>query len=164
MVTSHYSETRNGRNPIRPHIRSKIYDPIESRIPGVRRRLLPEREDSNNLMLLDELDLINERRNHALIRIENYQQAAAKYYNTNVRSRVFKEGDLVLRIFSRTPPSGTQENSGQTEKDLTKSLKKFDQVHTKSQTCRTSKFRELGTRCTSRNTTTKQRFTRDKGT
>ena len=50
-------------------------------------------------MLLDELDLINKRRDQALIWIQNYQQAAAKYYNTNVRSHKFKEGDLVLRNF-----------------------------------------------------------------
>jgi len=40
--------------------------PVEVKFPRVRRRLLPEREDSNNLMLLDELDLINERRDRAL--------------------------------------------------------------------------------------------------
>ena len=71
--------------------------PAEVEFPGGRRRLLPEREDSNNLMLQDELDFINERRDQALIRVQNYQQAVAKYYNTNVRSRRFKEGDLVLR-------------------------------------------------------------------
>ena len=71
--------------------------PAEVEFPGVRRRLLLEREDSNNLILLEELNLVNERRDQALIRIKNYQQAAAKYHNTNVRSRKFKEGDLVLR-------------------------------------------------------------------
>ena len=50
-------------------------------------------------MLLEELDLINERWDRALIRIQNYQQAAVEYYNTNVRSHKFKEGDLVLRNF-----------------------------------------------------------------
>ena len=65
----------------------------EVEFPGVRIRLLPEREESNNAMLLDDLDLINERRDQALIRIQNYQHAAAKYYNTNVRHRRFKEGD-----------------------------------------------------------------------
>ena len=71
----------------------------EVEFPGVRIRLLPEREESNNAMLLDDLDLINERRDQALIRIKNYQHAAAKYNNTNVRHRRFKEGDLVMRNF-----------------------------------------------------------------
>ena len=47
--------------------------PAEVEFPGVRRRLLPEREDPNSLMLLDELDLINERWDQALVQIENYQ-------------------------------------------------------------------------------------------
>ena len=75
----------------------------EVEFPGVRRRLLAEREDLNNLMLLDELDLVNERREQALICIQNIQQVAAKYYNTNVCSRKFKEGDLVLqKVFQYT--------------------------------------------------------------
>ncbi|CAA7043967.1 unnamed protein product [Microthlaspi erraticum] len=54
-------------------------------------------------MLLDELDLVNERRDGALIRIQNYQQATARYYNTNVRSRRFRVGDLALRkVFQNT--------------------------------------------------------------
>ncbi|KAL0696318.1 hypothetical protein Bca4012_063498 [Brassica carinata] len=77
--------------------------PAEVEFPGVRRRLLPEREDVNSGMLLDELDLINERRDQALIRIQNYQHAAAKYYNSNVCHRRFKEGDMVLRkVFQNT--------------------------------------------------------------
>ncbi|CAA7043966.1 unnamed protein product [Microthlaspi erraticum] len=71
--------------------------PSEIHFPGVRRRLLPEQEGLNHLMLLDELDLVNERHDGALIRIQNYQQATARYYNTNVRSRRFRVGDLVLR-------------------------------------------------------------------
>ena len=54
-------------------------------------------------MLLDDLDLINERQDRALIRIQNYQHAAAKYYNSNVRNRRFIQGDLVLRkVFQNT--------------------------------------------------------------
>ena len=75
----------------------------EVEFPGVRRILLAEREDLNNLMLLDELDLVNERRDQALICIQNNQQVAAKYYNTNVCSRKFKEGDLVFqKVFQNT--------------------------------------------------------------
>lgn len=38
----------------------------EVEFPRVQRRLLPEREDQNNLMLLNDLNLINERRDQAL--------------------------------------------------------------------------------------------------
>ncbi|XP_048605726.1 uncharacterized protein LOC125583168 [Brassica napus] len=60
--------------------------PAEVKFPRVRRRLLPEREELNNAMLLYNLDLINENQDQALIRIQNYQHAAAKYYNSNVRN------------------------------------------------------------------------------
>ena len=54
-------------------------------------------------MLLDNLDLINEHRDRALVRNQNYQHAAAKYYNSNDRNRRFNEGDLVLRkVFQNT--------------------------------------------------------------
>lgn len=59
-------------------------------------------------MLLDGLDLINECRDQALIQIQNYQQVAEKYYNSNIRSRRFKEGDLVLRkVFENTAKQNT---------------------------------------------------------
>ena len=41
--------------------------------------------------------MIEERRERAAIRIQNYQQAAARYYDSNVRNRSFSVGDLVLR-------------------------------------------------------------------
>ncbi|CAA7041951.1 unnamed protein product [Microthlaspi erraticum] len=77
--------------------------PSEIHFPGVLRRILPEQEGLNHLMLLDELDVVNEPRDRALIRIQNYQQATARYYNANVRGRRFGVGDLVLRkVFQNT--------------------------------------------------------------
>ncbi|KFK44296.1 hypothetical protein AALP_AA1G239700 [Arabis alpina] len=77
--------------------------PPEITSPGPRRRLLPEHEDLNDSLLFDELDFLNERRSQALIRIANYQNAAARYYNSKVRVRRFREGDLVLReVFQNT--------------------------------------------------------------
>ncbi|XP_048599624.1 uncharacterized protein LOC106425572 [Brassica napus] len=92
-----------GETPISLVYGMECMIPAEVKFPGVRRRFLPERENLNSAMLLDELDLINERRDQALIRIQNYQHAAAKYYNSNVRHRRFKEGDLVLlKVFQNT--------------------------------------------------------------
>ena len=48
-------------------------------------------------MLNDYLDVLDEKRDRALIRMANYQQSVAKYYNSRVRPRTFNEGDLVLR-------------------------------------------------------------------
>ena len=82
--------------------------PAEVKFPEVRRKLLPELEELNNAMLVDNLDLINENRDRALVRIQNYQHAAAKYYNSNARNRRFNEGDLILRkVFQNTAERNT---------------------------------------------------------
>jgi len=53
--------------------------------------------------MLDELDLINERRDSALVQIQNYQNDTAWYYNSNVRQQRFHEWDRVLRkVFQNT--------------------------------------------------------------
>ncbi|XP_074323174.1 uncharacterized protein LOC141660109 [Apium graveolens] len=43
------------------------------------------------------LDMIEETREEAQIRIAAYQQRTARHYNSKVRARTFKVGDLVLR-------------------------------------------------------------------
>ncbi|CAA7017904.1 unnamed protein product [Microthlaspi erraticum] len=105
VLWSHRTTPRRatGETPFALVYGTECVIPSEIHFPGVRRWLLPEQEGLNHLMLLDELDLINERRDQALIRIENYQQATARYYNGNVRSRRFRIGDLVLRkVFQKT--------------------------------------------------------------
>ena len=58
-------------------------------------------------MLHDSLDTINERRDQALIRIQNYQHAEARYYNSKVKSRPFFVGDYVLkRVFDNKKEEG----------------------------------------------------------
>ena len=41
--------------------------------------------------------MIKERREKATVRVQNSQQAAARYYDSNIRNRAFSVGDLVLR-------------------------------------------------------------------
>ncbi|KAL0847532.1 hypothetical protein Bca101_020778 [Brassica carinata] len=89
--------------------------PAEVEFQQVRRRFLPEREDLNDAMMLDNLVLINERHDQALIQIQNYQHAAARYYNSNVRHRRFKEGDLVLRKVFQNTASEARENGSKRE-------------------------------------------------
>ena len=48
-------------------------------------------------MLINVIDTIDERRNRALVRMQNYHNAVARYYNSNVRHRSFEVGTLVLR-------------------------------------------------------------------
>ena len=60
-------------------------------------------------MLLDDLVLVNELRDRALIRMQNYEHAAAKYYNSNVWNRRFNEGEFVLRkVFQNTAERNTR--------------------------------------------------------
>ncbi|KAG7579724.1 Integrase catalytic core [Arabidopsis thaliana x Arabidopsis arenosa] len=81
--------------------------PAELNVPGLRRTEAPLNEEENSAMLDDSLDTINERRDQALIRIQNYQQAAARYYNSKVKSRPFFVGDYVLRrVFDNKKKEG----------------------------------------------------------
>ena len=110
--------------------------PAEVEFPGVRRRLLPEREELNNAMLLDDLDLINERHDRALIRIQNYQHAPAKYYNSNVQNCRFNEGDLFLRkVFENTVERNAGKLGANWEGPI-KSKKSSDRAPTKWPTCK----------------------------
>ncbi|CAA7040023.1 unnamed protein product [Microthlaspi erraticum] len=69
--------------------------PTETSVPSLRRMQCPANVELNEEMLRDHLDLIDERRDQALIRIQNYQQAAARYYNSKVKHRRFHIGDMV---------------------------------------------------------------------
>jgi len=49
------------------------------------------------------MDFIDERRDQAMIRVQNYQQAGARYYKSNIKIRRFEVGELVLRkVFYNT--------------------------------------------------------------
>jgi len=81
--------------------------PAELNVPGLRRTEAPLNEKENSAMLDDSLDTINERRDQALIRIQNYQNAAARYYNSKVKSRPFFVGDYVLKcVFDNKKEEG----------------------------------------------------------
>ena len=70
--------------------------PAEISVPTLRRQLSLENEDRNQEMLSDSLDLLDEKRDRALVHMANYQQSISKYYNSKVRPRTSNEGDLVL--------------------------------------------------------------------
>ncbi|XP_074277482.1 uncharacterized protein LOC141601114 [Silene latifolia] len=54
-------------------------------------------------LMQDSLTLAEKLRDAARIKIESYQQTAAKSYNKNVQIRVFRKGDLVLqKVFPKT--------------------------------------------------------------
>lgn len=51
----------------------------------------------NDQMLAEQLDLIEENKDIASIRLANYQQKLCRRYNRNVRPREFVPRDLVMR-------------------------------------------------------------------
>ncbi|XP_074303191.1 uncharacterized protein LOC141637601 [Silene latifolia] len=69
--------------------------PAEVHIPTSRYSL--NNVETNANLMQDNLALTEELRDSARIRMTSYQQTTARSYNKNVRIRVFKEGDLVLR-------------------------------------------------------------------
>ena len=81
--------------------------PAELNVPGLRRTKAPLNEEENSAVLDDSLDTINERRDQVLIRIQNYLQAAARYYNSKIKSKPFFLGDYVLkRVFDNKKEEG----------------------------------------------------------
>ena len=54
-------------------------------------------ETKNNDNLLNNLDLLEEKRDRALLRSEAYKQKMSQYYNSKVKIRTLKEGQLVMR-------------------------------------------------------------------
>uniref|UniRef100_A0A803MIB6 Integrase catalytic domain-containing protein n=1 Tax=Chenopodium quinoa TaxID=63459 RepID=A0A803MIB6_CHEQI len=75
--------------------------PAEVTTPTARYGLLTPKR--NNEELSYDLDTIEERRDLAYIRMATYQQMVARSFNKNVKARIFKEGDWVLRkLFQNT--------------------------------------------------------------
>ena len=55
------------------------------------------KQQENEAQIRANLDLLKEVREQALIHMAAYQQKVARYYNSWVKGKVFKVGDLVLR-------------------------------------------------------------------
>ncbi|KAG7557017.1 Ribonuclease H domain [Arabidopsis suecica] len=81
--------------------------PAELNVPGLCRSEAPLNEESNSKLLEDVLDTIDERRDQSLIRLQNYQQLTARYYNSKLKNRPLNVGDFVLRrVFDNTKEEG----------------------------------------------------------
>ena len=77
--------------------------PAEVNVTSLRRSKMPQYVELNQGMLLDALDELEEKRDQALLRIQNYQNQIESYYNKKVRSRPLELGDLVMRkVFENT--------------------------------------------------------------
>ena len=84
--------------------------PLEVGLPTLRSELCDQ--GLNNLNVARELDLAEERREAAAIRLAAYQQQLARGYNPKVRERRFAIGELVLK---KTLPGDRDPNEGKLE-------------------------------------------------
>ena len=93
--TTHHTTTQETPFSLSYGIEAVI--PAEIEVPSQWRIICPEDIELNEELLIDQLDMIEERREKAAVRVQNYQQAASRYYDSNVRKRAFYVGDLVLQ-------------------------------------------------------------------
>ncbi|KAL0742703.1 hypothetical protein Bca4012_084216 [Brassica carinata] len=72
-------------------------------VTSLRRSKMPQHVELNEYMLLNALDELEERRDQALLRIQNYQHQIESYYNKRVKARPLELGDQVMRkVFENT--------------------------------------------------------------
>ena len=84
-----------GETPFSLAYGSEVVIPLEIGLPTLR---TSEWEPTrNDLAQSQALDLLEEIREQAMIRLASYQQQLKKGYNKNVQPRSFQQGDLVLR-------------------------------------------------------------------
>ena len=81
--------------------------PLEVGLPTLRSELCDQ--GLNDLNVARELDLAEERREAAAIRLAAYQQQLARGYNQKVKERRFTVGELVLK---KTLPGDRNPNEG----------------------------------------------------
>ena len=69
--------------------------PLETGFPTLRTSVFTS--DGNDELLKKSLDLIEERRENAMVQLTYYQHKLKQRYDTNVKLRPLALGDLVLR-------------------------------------------------------------------
>ena len=85
-----------GETPFSLVYGSEAMIPAEYEVASQRRTTF--NPEDNSSLLVASLDLVEEMRDDAQIRIAVYQRRVARFYNRKVRTRRFKTGDLVLRL------------------------------------------------------------------
>ena len=63
-------------------------------IPSLRHETYNQEE--NHALQCYEIDLLEEKRDLAALKIDSYKRRSERYFNSKVKERRFKEGDLVL--------------------------------------------------------------------
>ena len=101
------ARTPTGETPFRLTYRNEAVIPAEVGLTSY--RVHNHDESKNNEAIHLQLDLVDEVRATAKQRLVQYQDRMAKHYNSRVRHKDFKVGDLVLRKVmgaARNPTQG----------------------------------------------------------
>ncbi|XP_057803119.1 uncharacterized protein LOC131018411 [Salvia miltiorrhiza] len=99
------TRTSTGETPFSLAYGMEAVIPTESEVPTARYELTTDNE--NQEAMCHELDLLDEKRNTANIRLASYQQSIARHYNKHICTRTFKPGDWVFRkVFQNTKEIG----------------------------------------------------------
>ncbi|GAV67229.1 hypothetical protein CFOL_v3_10735, partial [Cephalotus follicularis] len=80
--------------------------PVDIRVHSP--RVVHFNEANNEKGLRNLLDLVEELRDKAIIRVAAYQQRVSHCYNKRVNPKPLKEGDLVIRNAEIADPTGTR--------------------------------------------------------
>ncbi|CAA7035389.1 unnamed protein product [Microthlaspi erraticum] len=89
--------TASGETPFSLSHGCEALAPAELHVASLRRSLMPLNPALNDDSLLHSLDHTEELRDRALLRMQNYQQQATRYYDRKVRNRRFELYDLVSK-------------------------------------------------------------------
>ena len=89
------SQTSMGEAPFSLAYRVEAIIPVEIGVPSLRRETYNQEE--NFLLQRYELDLLKEKRDLAALRVASYKRRFKRYFNSKVKEKRYKEGDLVLR-------------------------------------------------------------------
>ena len=81
--------------------------PVEVGIPSLQRETYNREE--NHALQCYELDMLEEKHDHAALRIASYKRRSERYFNSKVKESRFKEGDLVL---PKVLPNTKEVNAG----------------------------------------------------
>ncbi|KAK3007588.1 hypothetical protein RJ639_013333 [Escallonia herrerae] len=91
-----------GETPFNLAFGTEALIPVEIGLPSL--RLLTYDPNMNDEALRCNLDLLDEQRDQAQLRLATYQQRVARYHDRRIRPRAFRIGDLVLRRVEALTP------------------------------------------------------------
>lgn len=99
-----------GKTPFNLTFGTKAVIPMVVRLTSFRATMFDESKNDKELKV--NLDLLDELKVKDCTRMARYQNRVTGYYNSRVKARRFKEGDLVLRQVSQATKDPTQGKLG----------------------------------------------------